>query len=61
MCNHCPRFIETESNRNLILKFWWQYIEMVSILLSFTRAQREANWYLHLALLQNDHTILLPL
>ena len=43
------RFIETKSSRNVNFKFWWQHIEMVSTLLSFIRAQREANWYLHLA------------
>ena len=29
-------------------QFWWHYMEMVSILLRFTRAQREGNWDLHL-------------
>ena len=28
--------------------FWWQYVTMVSILLSFTRAQRGGLWDLHL-------------
>ena len=53
------RFIETESSRNVNFKFWWQYIEMVSVLLPFTRAQRESNWYLHLASFKM--MILLPL
>ena len=43
------RFIERECCRNVNFKIWRQYIEMVSILLSFTRAQREGNWYLHIA------------
>ena len=29
-------------------EFWWQYMTMVSILLSFTRAQRDGLWNLHL-------------
>ena len=29
-------------------KYWWSYMEMVHILLLFTRAQREGNWSLHI-------------
>ena len=29
-------------------EFWWQYMTLVSILLSFTRAQRDGLWDLHL-------------
>lgn len=29
-------------------KFWWQYLEMVEILLQFTRAQRDDIWSLYL-------------
>ena len=29
-------------------EFWWDYITMVSILLCFTRAQRDGSWDLHL-------------
>lgn len=36
------------SNENPNFKFWWSYMEMVEILLMFTRAQREGNWNLHL-------------
>ena len=34
-------FVEKESEKNENFKFLWQYIEMFSILLLFTRAQRE--------------------
>lgn len=37
-----------KSNMNPNFKFWWSYMEMVEILLMFTRAQREGNWNLHL-------------
>ena len=30
-------------------QFWWKYIEMVNILLRFTRAQRNGLWELHLS------------
>ena len=33
-------------NRNA--EFWWDYMTMVSILLCFTRAQRDGSWDLHL-------------
>ena len=36
------------SNENPNFKFWWSYMQMVEILLMFTRAQREGNWSLHL-------------
>jgi hypothetical protein len=29
-------------------EFWWDYMTMVSILLCFTRAQRDGSWDLHL-------------
>ena len=29
-------------------EFWWNYMEMVSILLAFTRAQRDVSWDLYL-------------
>ena len=48
-CKSFSKFIENECNINTNFKFWWQYIEMVSILLSFTRAQRQGNWHLHIA------------
>lgn len=37
-----------KSNMNPNFKFWWSYMEMVEILLMFTRAQREGYWKLHL-------------
>ena len=33
---------------NVNFKFWWGYIQMVQILLLFTRAHRDGNWELHL-------------
>lgn len=33
-------FVESESE-NVNFIFWWQYMNMVSILLQFTRAQRD--------------------
>ena len=53
---------DRESNVNF--KFWWQYMEMVMILLMFTRAQRDGIWKLHLYAFQQilpyfyryDHT-----
>ena len=42
-------FIESECEKNANFHFWWGYMEMVSILLMFTRAQREGNWDLHIA------------
>ena len=39
-------FIKHDLNVNFL--FLWTYLEMVSILMMFTRAQREGNWDLHL-------------
>ena len=55
-------FIESKCNANF--RFWWSYMQMVQILLLFTRAQREGNWELHLHAFQSmlplfmryDHT-----
>ena len=41
-------FVEQRSEENVNFMFWWSYMEMVSILLMFTRAQREGNWDLYL-------------
>ena len=46
-CKALAEFVTTESH-NVNFKFWWQYIEMFSILLLFTLAQREGIWELHL-------------
>ena len=40
-------FIAFKKEKNPNLEYWWQYMEMVSILL-FVRAQREGMWDLHL-------------
>lgn len=41
-------FVAQKSEENVNFKFWWSYMEMLSILLMFTRAQREGNWDLYL-------------
>jgi len=42
-------FVAQRSKENVNFKFWWNYMEMVSVLLMFTQAQREGIWdmYLH--------------
>ena len=57
-------FIAFKKEKNPNLEYWWQYMEMVSILLLFVRAQREGMWDLHLYAFQKmlpffhcyDHT-----
>ena len=41
-------FAEALAVDNPNAEFWWQYMTMVSITLSFTRAQRDGLWDLHL-------------
>lgn len=41
-------FVEHESSQNNNFKFWWTYMDSVSILLLFTRSMRDANWNLYL-------------
>ena len=40
-------FIASKSD-DVNFVFWWDYMDMVSILLQFTRAQRDGLWDLHL-------------
>ena len=40
------KFIAASANANY--QYWWTYLEMVTILLQFTRAQRDGIWELHL-------------
>jgi hypothetical protein len=40
-------FVERKST-DVNFVFWWSYMDMVSILLQFTRAQRDGIWNLHL-------------
>lgn len=40
-------FIQTIVEKNHTSQFWWNYIEMVGILLQFIRAQRDGLWELH--------------
>ena len=41
-------FMEERGLENVSFSYWWGYMEMVSILLKFTRAQRNGLWDLHL-------------
>ena len=41
------QFIKSKSD-DVNFTFWWNYMDMVSILLHFTRAQRDGIWNLHL-------------
>ena len=41
-------FITTKKDKNPNFEYWWNYMEMVRILLLFIRAQREELWQLHL-------------
>ena len=41
-------FVDHIKNENPDIKFWWNYMEMVNILLYFIRAQRDGLWDLHL-------------
>ncbi|KAJ8893011.1 hypothetical protein PR048_005592 [Dryococelus australis] len=45
--NLLAAFIESKSE-DVNFIFWWQYMDMVSILLLFTRAQRDGMWDLYL-------------
>ena len=40
-------FVDHIENENPNIKFWWNYTEMVNILLYFIRAQRDGLWDLH--------------
>ena len=44
--SRCHEFVE-EQSLNANFYFWWSYLEMVSILLMFTRAQHDGIWDLH--------------
>ena len=48
-------FVESKSN-DVNFVFWWCYMDMVSILLQFTRAQRDGIWDLHL----HSFSLMLP-
>ena len=42
------RFLTKKIVGNVNNEFWWNYMEMISILLQFIRAQRVGNWDLHI-------------
>jgi len=37
-------FVAQRSEENVNFKFWWNYMEMLSVLLMFTRAQGKGIW-----------------
>ena len=41
-------FLTQKCQENVNFQFWWNYMEMIFILLDFTRAQREGDWELYL-------------
>ena len=45
--SHMDTFVDHIKNENPNIKFWWNYMEMVNILLYFIRAQRDGLWDLH--------------
>jgi hypothetical protein len=49
-------FLERRKEDNVNFSFWWGYLEMVAILLMFTRAQRDGLWDLHI----HSFTCMLP-
>ena len=53
--NHFRNVMQTfvNSKDNVNFKFWWSYMQMVHILLMFTRAQRDGDWELHLYAFQS--------
>ena len=42
------KFIVEECDKSPNFSFWWMYMEMVSVLLMFTRAQRDGDWELYM-------------
>ncbi len=47
-CNHMDSFLRDKAD-DLNFQYWWQYMNMVCILLRFIRAQRDGLWDLHLS------------
>ena len=47
--NVLPLMQEFQASRSPTVKYWQQYLDMVSILLHFIRAEREGDWQLHLS------------
>ena len=45
---HMASFVDMNKCRNPNFQFWWQYMQVVGVLLLFIRAQRDAIWDLHL-------------
>ena len=47
--NYFSAFVKENSDESVNFSFWWKYMEMISILLMFTRAQRDGDWELYLS------------
>ena len=47
--HYFSQFIEEKSKQSANFTFWWNYMEMVSTLLMFTRAQRDGLWNLYVS------------
>ena len=41
------RFVADKCHADVNFTFWWQYVEMVVVLLMFARAQRDGIWELY--------------
>ena len=46
-CNHMTEFVLSKE-KHVNFQYWWQYMNMVCILLMFFGAQLEGRWELHL-------------
>ena len=51
--NKLTLFIESQCVEYQTFKFWYSYIEMVTLCLTFLRATRESDWILHLQSLRS--------
>ena len=47
--HHLSQFTKEKSEKSANYTFWWNYMEMVSTLLMFTRAQRDGIWNLYIS------------
>jgi len=47
-CDAMAEFITHRATDSVNFTYWWNYMEMVVVLLMYTRAQRDGLWNLHL-------------
>ncbi|KAG8187105.1 hypothetical protein JTE90_004851 [Oedothorax gibbosus] len=52
LVNRFNQFVADRCKSNATFAFWVSYLDMVGLLLSFLRATRSANWFLHLAAIE---------